>query len=212
MGLKGRRTLLYLCPACREALFQVPKLIKSYDGLREELDDVKKLLLKTTNVDSPGASVVSSSPSDANAIMEEILERERRANNVILVGVKEFNSDNGSDRKIHDETTVKKLLSDVNNGGDYSQKVMAVQRLGRREDGKIRPIKVILFSRQDAIWILKNKSKARKEVRIYDDKTPKQREELNQLRNTLKTRVEMGETNLTIRYVKGVPKIVNQKN
>lgn len=213
MGLKGKRTLLYLCPACREALFQVPKLIKSYDGLRQELDDVKKLLSKPNNEVSQAEGVVEvlASP-DTNAIMEEVLERERRANNVILVGVKECDSDNGGDRKTHDENSVKKILLEMDRDGNYSSKVMTVLRLGRREDGKTRPLKVVLASRQDAILVLKNKSKANRLVRIYDDKTPKQREELQQLRDTLKARTELGETNLTIRYVRGVPKIVNQKN
>lgn len=86
--------------------------------------------------------------------------------------------------------------------------MVSVQRLGRREPEKKRPITVVLKSCQDAIWILKNKSKARKEVRVYDDKTPKQREELNQLRNSLKARTVGGEANLTIKYIKGSPKIV----
>lgn len=217
MGLKGKRTLLYLCPACREALFQVPKLIRAYEGLREELDDVKKLLAQPIAATPPlpstpsAVTVVAQPQPDTNAIMEEILERERRANNVILVGVKECDSENGNARKTHDESCVKKILTDVG-GADCRDKLVTVQRLGRREDGKTRPVKVVLSSRQDAVWILKNKSKADREVRVYDDKTPKQREDLQQLREALKTRVERGETSLTIRYVKGVPKIVNQKN
>lgn len=218
MGLKGKRTLLYLCPACREALFQVPKLIKSYDGLRQELDEVKKMLSQPMNPSPPQATVVAPvaptpQPPDTNAILEELVEREHRAANVILVGVEECASDIGLDRKLHDESSVSKILQEVNNGGDYSKKVVSVQRLGRREDGKTRPIKVVLNSRQDAVLVLKNKNKAKKEVRLYDDKTPMQREELNQLRDSLKKRVENGESNITIRYVKGAPKIVAiQKN
>lgn len=37
MGLESKRTLLYFCPPCREGLFQVPKLIKSYDSLGKDL-------------------------------------------------------------------------------------------------------------------------------------------------------------------------------
>lgn len=213
MGLKGKRTLLYLCPACREALFQVPKLIKSYDGLREELNDVKKQISKGLSASPPAvAAVVPSLSLDTGAILEEIVERERRASNVILVGIKESDSDNSSTRKLYDESNVNKILLDINDGRDYAEKVVTVIRLGRREDGKHRPIKVVLKSRQDAVWILKNKSKANKEVRVYDDKTPKQREELMQLRETLKIRQDNGEAGLTIKYVKGAPKIMHQKN
>ncbi|KOB74063.1 Uncharacterized protein OBRU01_09918 [Operophtera brumata] len=167
MGLKGKRTLLYLCPACREALFQVPKLIKSYDGLRQELDEVKIILSQPRNPSPLAEAVVAPvaltpPPPDTNAILEELVEREHRATNVILVGVEEFASDIGLDRKLHDESSVSKILQEVNNGGDYSKKVVSVQRLGRREDGKTRPIKVVLTSRQDAVLVLKNKSKAKK--------------------------------------------------
>lgn len=219
MGLKGKRTLLYLCPPCREALFQVPKLIKSYDGLRAELDDMKKQLQNVSNGPAQVATAVTAAPPltarplpDTSAILDEILERERRANNVILVGIKECTSDAANERKSQDESYVKKILLDIDSNCDYTDKVTSVQRLGRRESGKQRPIKVVFKSRIDAVRILRNKSKANKEVRLYDDKTPMQREELNRLRETLKIRTVNGEANLTIKYVKGHPKIVNQKN
>lgn len=219
MGLKGKRTLLYLCPACREALFQVPKLIKAYDGLREELDGVKELLSRPSVVPGPAplvCPVVSSaaplSPSNANAILEEIVERERRANNIILVGIEESNASTGNDRKLHDESSVKRILHDITNNSDFPNKLVTLHRLGRRDDGKPRPIKVVLATRQDAVTVLKNKSKAGRQVRVYDDKTPKQREEINVLRDTLKARIDKGESDLTIKYVRGLPKIVQQKN
>lgn len=224
MGLKGKRTLLYLCPPCREALFQVPQLIKSYDSLREEINSIKTELAQSraqsyaaAAASAPvaagaavGAQAASVSTLNTNTVLEEIMERERRASNVVLVNVEESASDSGSVRKAHDESIVKQVLGEVH-GADVYDKVVSVQRLGRREPGKKRPVKVVLKSRQDAISTLKNKSKARKEVRLYDDKTPLQRQELQQLRDVLKMRIEKGETNITIKYVKGAPKIV-QKN
>ncbi|KOB68204.1 Uncharacterized protein OBRU01_12046 [Operophtera brumata] len=227
MGLKGKRTLLYLCPQCREALFQVPKLIKSYDSLREQLDEVKKQISEAFSTRPTSSSVEGAArmaaqampvqaalaPRDTSALLEEIVDRERRATNVIIVGVKESDSELGTDRKKHDETVVKKMLFDVSNGCDYLDKVVAVQRLGPRDSGnaKPRPVKVVMRSRENAIWILKNKSRAMNGVRIYDDKTPLQRQELGKLRETLRERVEKGEPDLTIKYVKGIPKIVLQK-
>lgn len=214
MGLKGKRTLLYLCPPCREALFQVPKLIKSYDGLREELNDIKKQLSESQTAPPPVPLLPTVSLPDTNALIEELAERERRSNNVIMVGIKESESDNNSDRIAYDELCVKKILSEINTESDHSVSVVRVLRLGRREPGggKPRPVKVVFGSRQDSLWVLKNKSKLKKEVRVYDDKTPKQREELNKLRENLKVRIDKGEKDLTIKYIRGSPKIVHQKN
>lgn len=48
-------------------------------------------------------------------------------------------------------------------------------------------------------------------IKISDDKTPSQREYLNNVRLALKRRIDAGEQDLTIRYIKGVPTIVTKK-
>lgn len=61
----------------------------------------------------------------SNTIMEEIVERKCRAGYLILVGVKDCSSDNRNDRKAHDEKRVKKLLTNINHGGELSGEVAA---------------------------------------------------------------------------------------
>ena len=60
--------------------------------------------------------------------------------------------------------------------------------------------------------ILKNKSSNTapivKNIRITDDKTPAQMAYLNKVRNELKRRIEVGETGLTIKYIRGIPQII----
>lgn len=68
---------------------------------------------------------------------------------------------------------------------------------------------VTLFSKQEAIVILKSKSKYNEPVKILEDRTTKQHDYLSKLRIELKCLVDSGELNYTIRYVNGVPKIVN---
>ncbi|KAG8328141.1 hypothetical protein J6590_000798 [Homalodisca vitripennis] len=48
------------------------------------------------------------------------------------------------------------------------------------------------------------------DVRVSRDRTPRERDHLNSLRDQLKVRSEKGEKNLTIRYVNGTPKIMKQ--
>lgn len=49
-------------------------------------------------------------------------------------------------------------------------------------------------------------------LKIKSDETFAQREYLAHLKKELQRRVEDGETTLTIKYVKGVPKIINKSN
>lgn len=47
------------------------------------------------------------------------------------------------------------------------------------------------------------------EILISHDRTQKERLLLNDLRQTLDRRTKAGESNLTIKYINGIPKIVN---
>lgn len=87
-------------------------------------------------------------------------------------------------------------------------------------DGKIRPLKISLASASDVFKTLGSSRKLKSDqifnaVRITSDKTPKQRLYFQNLRKELDKRRSDGESNLTIKYVKGIPSIVNsavQKN
>ncbi|KAJ2941709.1 hypothetical protein O0L34_g10517 [Tuta absoluta] len=194
---------------CRGALFQVPKLIKSYDAVREELDAIKQQLA-TAN-----PATVAAPPLDPAVNMSTVIAEmsERRSCNVIVVGAPEATSDNVDARKTHDERIMRDLLEQVTGEPTAAGTVATLFRLGRRDPArpKPRPIKIIFKSRQDARKVLKNKTKC-KDVRIYDDKTPKQMQELEELRQRLKVRLEKGEVDLTIKFINGEPKIVKQKN
>lgn len=215
MNLKSKRTLLFLCPPCRGALFQVPKLIKSYDAVREELDAIKEKLFASPNTPITIAAPSPDPPLAVNmsTVIAEMSERERRACNVIVVGVPESASDNVDARKTHDESFVRDLLGTVTGEPATAGTVVTLFRLGRRDPTgpKPRPIKIVFKSRQDARKVLKNKAKSRN-ARIYDDKTPIQMRELEEMRQRLKIRLDKGEVDLTIKFINGEPKIVKQKN
>lgn len=65
-------------------------------------------------------------------------------------------------------------------------------------------------SKTNAIEVLRNKFKLTKPTKIQPDQTVMQREYLKYLRDELERRTRNGETDLTIKYIYGQPKIVNQ--
>lgn len=147
----------------------------------------------------------SISDSTYNAIMTEIQDRTERAKNIIIVGLTEENLKDIEKRKETDNSKVIKIISEIYPLCPNPEKIM---RLGKY-DGKInRPLKVTYRSQDVVKNILKNKSNLKdKTIRFYSDQTPKQREIMINLKNELQKRTENGEQNLTIKYIKGIPKI-----
>lgn len=143
-------------------------------------------------------------------IINESLERFKRASNIIVFGVPE-NTVPDDDRKI-----CSSIIDSVLNR-EYGPVQIRAERLGKMSDlNKPRPIKVYLPNSQIALSILKNKSKLAsghlKKYRISDDKTSKQLAYLNGLRERLKDQISSGNNSLTIKYVNGIPSIVQKKN
>lgn len=96
--------------------------------------------------------------------------------------------------------------------------LVKVIRLGRyRNDNKPRPLKIIFSSPADAFDVIKCKHKLSRQnlpsqFTISSDRTQLQRNSMNKLRNELNQRL-LSEQDLTIKFIKGVPKIVlKEKN
>ncbi|WP_219823849.1 hypothetical protein, partial [Enterobacter cloacae complex sp. CH23B] len=51
---------------------------------------------------------------------------------------------------------------------------------------------------------------SRKKLYIKDDSTLKQREYLSKLRDELNSRLDRGEKDLTIKFIKGIPSIISK--
>jgi len=112
------------------------------------------------------------------------------------------------DSNISDTSIVDRIFSKL----VLDIKPITIQRLGKF-DGKIRHLKISLDSASDDFKILGSSRKLKSdqifnEVRITSDKTPKQRLYLQNLRKELDKRRSDGESNLTIKYVKGIPSII----
>lgn len=145
-------------------------------------------------------------------IVREAVERVTRSRNIIIQGVPEVNGST-EDRKRGDEETVYGIVDAVG----CTTRPGSVIRLGKpRADGRPRAIRATFPDPVNARGILRNKARLLedrklKEFRIHDDKTKSQQDQLEELRKELQRRKDAGEVNLTIKYVKGFPQIVAER-
>ncbi|KAL0849556.1 hypothetical protein ABMA28_013822 [Loxostege sticticalis] len=130
----------------------------------------------------------------------EVKDRCDREKNVIFVGIPELNNKNANTRKQYDEEQIMKLTTSL-----YEPSP---------KPDKPRPIKTCYNNKETPKYLLRNKSKLPESIKIYSDQTPSQKLYLDSLKNELHSRIENGEKNIAIKYIKGVPKIVKdqQKN
>lgn len=87
----------------------------------------------------------------------------------------------------------------------------AFSRLGRKLS-KPRPLKITLQDASDVFVILKNKYKLRSSqnfssIRISPDRTQMQRDQLRNVYAKIEERKAAGETDLIVKFLKGIPTI-----
>lgn len=176
--------------------------IKTFEPRLEKLENVvAKLKLE------PSGSTVS----QLEGFIEEVNDRQRRTRNVIVYGLMESKSA-PADAKNHDSRMVNLILKKANLEGSFAN--TRFFRLGKKGSNEPRPIKLCMPSQGDATTLFQCLSNIEdlgvelKGITLGRDRTLRERQHLSELRDTLKTRNEAGEKNLTIKYVNGVPKIV----
>lgn len=110
-----------------------------------------------------------------------------------------------------DKLELDKILRTINADNDTTD--AKFHRLGIFNPSRARPIKVclndekIVYNYLRKSNILRN-TRTLKNIYISSDRTPRQREQYRNVKNELRRRQEAGETNIKIKYVKSVPKIV----
>jgi hypothetical protein len=150
-----------------------------------------------------------SSPN-ISTLCQELDERERRKRNVIICHLEENPDRTYSEGQREDAIVVANLLRPLDPAIDVSK--IKCFRLGKY-NGNNRPIKVILNSEEQAKNILKNKLHVRpNNVKIFGDQTIMQRDCYRELKQELNDRRARGETDISIKFIKGVPKIFRNYN
>lgn len=141
-------------------------------------------------------------------IIEELADRNRRSNNLIFYNLEESSAGSFEKNKKIDSILAIDILQCIVPDKVPISKVI---RIGDRSQGRSRPLCVTLPSKEDAISILRKKNRYSRPVRIYPDQSPKQRQFFKVVKDrlTIKQLHDIGDTNKTIRYFNGVPKIVD---
>lgn len=85
-------------------------------------------------------------------------------------------------------------------------------RLGIKRIDCIRPLCVTFQNKYDAVSVLRNVKKYNGPVRVRQDMTIKQRNYLKKLRSDLQLAIDSDDNNKTIRYINGIPKIIETNN
>lgn len=149
-------------------------------------------------------------PTNCDNVISEIHERFQREKNLIIVGIDEISTKNVEERRSHDMSKVNSMIKSI--GVDCAQPTKVI-RIGKYDRNRTRPIKACFETSDTPKLILRNKialQNTSAKLKIYSDETPLQRKMMQTLRDELKHRTEAGEKDLIIKYIKGVPKIVQQ--
>lgn len=188
-------------------------------ALGQDIRDLKAVILSLQAElhELKASSLGSSSQVDFEEFMQEFDERQSRKSNIIIFGVPEQDSRLESVLRLEKEKTDISNLVTLINPSMVLPDECKVLRLGRfnPSGNKPRPIRVNL-EKEALVHDVVRKFKAAKSdnndlrhISISFDRTPRQLDYLNKLRSELKQRQENGEDKLTIKFFRGVPRIIS---
>lgn len=199
--INGNKGYDWTCNNCRAFGNDLKALIIS---LQEDIQSLKNNRSDLTN---------SISSACFEELAQEVAERNKRKNNLIIFGVKEQNQDLLADVKCEkDAEIVQAILSSVDL--EVQRNSIKPIRLGKFAHEKQRPIKIALEDEYQVRNVLKKAKKLRstrqyKNVSIASDRTPRQLNYYKQVKSELVERQNAGEADCRIKYINGVPKIVS---
>lgn len=199
----------WTCKNCLGYGNDLNSLKSALASLHDEIKILKQSLLESVK---PSLSP----PLEMEQIIQEISDREKRKNNIIVFGVKEGACNTNNEQIGLDTQLVQDICSSLN----VKTEGLSVSRLGkfdRSNTDRRRPIKVCFPSETECTNILRNISKLKtnptfSRLSIFRDRTPLQLQIYKDARAELNERLSNGETNLKIKYSKGLPTIVSSLN
>lgn len=186
------------------------------NGLRSVIASLQEEIrvLRETVLASPSTS--PSSLLESEKIIQEISDRERRKTNVVIFGSKEAKCENVKEQIDIDV----QLVNDICTTLQISNTASKVSRLGKFDSSKAssaRPIKVVFSGESSVSDVVRNISKLKSIPRfsslsIYRDRTPMQMEIHKRAKLELQDRLKAGESNLKIKYNRGIPSVISSLN
>lgn len=167
-----------------------------------------KILYLENEIQTFKNSMNDSSIDSYNSILAELNDQNSRKNNIIIAGIQEAKSSDYIVRRDIDKAEVMNIIKLIDPNIPAPVKVI---RIGKYKPDISRSVKVCFETEDIAKLILRNKSKVKNStVYIFSDQTPFQQARFRKLKEELSLRTSKGEENLTIKYVKGIPQIVDK--
>lgn len=197
---------------CKNCL-QLGNDLNSLKSVIVSLQDEIRVLKETVLTSPPSAST---SLLETEKVIQEIADRERRKTNIMIFRCKEARCENIKEQIDLDTSLVNDICATI----QISATVSKVLRLGKYDSSKTsnaRPIKVVFSNESSVSDIIRNINKLKSNPKfsslsISRDKTPMQMEIHKLAKLELQNRIKAGESNLKIKYTKGVPSVISSLN
>lgn len=210
--IKAKKSVMWTCTNCEKMGSDMSSLKAVIISLQEEVKELKQMH-SNNNFDSGKNSQFF------EEIIQEINERNNRKRNLIIFGVDEQPSDlSKDDRYGAEKDTVIEILKTASPNFSTSNQVH-LQRLGRfdSQNERPRPLRVTLAEEKFVHEFIKQSKKLKnyqsyKNISLAFDKTPRQLDYYRNIKKQLEDRKSKGEDNLRIKYVNGLPKIIQNLN
>lgn len=197
-----RQDLKLNSSAISGCLGDIKNLRESHEAISQSVTSLQSRL---DSGDLIMASTASASTTPTAS--EETIERLRRSHNVILSAVPE-----SSDEEVVVRRIIDSILPSSSQTILSMSRLNASKRTSTRTSARPRLLKVTFSNIITPKILLRNKAALLtsefRNISLRDDKTPHELQLLEALRGELKERQAAGERDLTIKYVKGSPKIV----
>ncbi|GJQ76674.1 hypothetical protein Trydic_g15530 [Trypoxylus dichotomus] len=201
--LKSRdRKVSFYCAVCSDFEQQLHNLTSLVHDLQNEIKELKK---KT-------ASGMDMDIFDREAVIQEVMDREWRTESIMFFNVPEETSGDKNCQVADDVVTCKNILSTLTGP-------IRPIRLGRYDPSKSnrkRPIKITPRSNGQVNRAIRNYKHLKcstvfKLVNVSKDKTPQQIVLYRRVREELHARKSTGESDIYIKYIRDIPKIVKSR-
>lgn len=206
--IKAKKSINWTCLNCTK--------------IGNDMSELKAIILKLKEEVSTLSQRLDANPkpisevSNFEEIIQEVTERENRKCNIIFFGVDEIIASNKDERISQEKDIINNVFSYLS--VDIDMEITPV-RLGKydRSRSNPRPIKIKLEDTQSVYNVMRlaknlRDSESYKNIHISQDRTPRQITYYKSVKSQMEERIRHGESNLRIKYVSGIPKIVSSLN
>lgn len=157
-------------------------------------------------IEKTNLSMEHSSSYISESVLAEIKEREIRSKNIILLGLPEPIGNDKYERVEKDKTEAIKTLKTIIEDCPDPERIY---RLGKYDAKHNRPIKITFKSKDTPLALLRKKKNLTSDLKMFSDQTPLQQRQLRDLQKKLKCEHDKGNKHLVIKYIRGIPKIID---